>query len=714
MSILRSTLLLLLCLGLAAAPERLVPDAPPITEPGFDGAIVNPADVHMVAGPFNDPAGNTHASTDWEVWKVSNNELIWTAPAVTDPILMVHIHLADGSFINSYTGRTTMEFATDYRLVVRFRNDLGQTSTDSIRLFSTSAAGPPGTSTPLPWVPFEAGYRVELVASGFQLPVNIAFVPTPGPNPTDPFFYVTELYGTIKVVQRDGSVGIYAKNLLNYDPTGGFPGSGENGLAGICVAPNGDVYATMLENVPGLGLFPKIVRMSSADGGLTGAITTTLHMPGHAQGPSHQISHCSINPTDGLLYVHSGDGFDPATCQDNSTWLGKVLRMNLDLTPAAGNPYLDATDGLTQANDYVFASGFRNPFGGAWRASNDTRYSVENGPSVDRLARVTSGRNFGHDGTDASMSIFAIYNWPQAHAPVNIAFIQPATFSGSGYPIAKMDHAFVSESGPTHAQGPQGAGKRIVEFQLDATDGLISGPTTFVEYVGTGYATVAGLTAGPDGLYFTDLYKDNAKPADPAYVKGGNVYRVRYMGALPVGTGTGFEGRYFTTRNLKGTSVVRTDPTIDFFWPAGTQPHPAVPDDNFSVRWRGLIEARTSDPYTFTTTTDDGVRLRVNGNLLIDKWIDQSATDYSGTISLVAGQKVLITMEYYDAGADAVAKLCWSGPSQPKEVVPQSQIYAPPPLKSPSGGGKGGCGAGSLDLLLLLALLGAIRRVRGA
>jgi hypothetical protein len=65
-----------------------------------------------------------------------------------------------------------------------------------------------------------------------------------------------------------------------------------------------------------------------------------------------------------------------------------------------------------------------------------------------------------------------------------------------------------------------------VEFELDAEGKLVSGPTTLVEYVGTGRATVVGLAAGPDGLYFTDLYKDidAATPIDP----GARVYRVRY------------------------------------------------------------------------------------------------------------------------------------------------------------------------------------------
>ncbi len=124
------------------------------------------------------------------------------------------------------------------------------------------------------------------------------------------------------------------------------------------------------------------------------------------------------------------------------------------------------------------------------------------------------------------MFVNAIYNWNPAHAPVNITFVQPETFQGSGFPAEWMDLAFVSESGPTYGTGPQALGKRIVTFDLDANGQLLSGPQPFVEYVGTGQATVVGLAAGPDGLYFTELYRDEGatSPIDA----GARVLRVRY------------------------------------------------------------------------------------------------------------------------------------------------------------------------------------------
>jgi uncharacterized repeat protein (TIGR01451 family) len=544
----RALVLLSLLFALPPALVGAAPNPPVITEPHIDGQILNPADVHMEAS-YSDPSGSVHFSTDWELWDTGAQPVevrAWSRIGVTGPPnLLVHIHLGDGTFEGPYAGHTQLNFDTSYKLRVRFRNADGEDSAWSERPFRTSPQGPPGVPGPMPWVARQAGYTVEVVATGFQLPVNIAFVPNLGSNPTDPFLYVTELYGTIKVVLRDGTMSDYATGVLNYDPNGVFPGSGEQGLAGIVVDPlTGDVFASLLyEDSASLEdrkpHYAKVVRFHSNDGGHTaaGPPTTVLDMFGERFYESHQISNLTIGP-DGKLYIHVGDGFDSNFAQDPDSFRGKILRANLNGSAPADNPFYDGGPPFT-ARDYVFALGMRNPFGGAWRVADGSHYEVENGPSVDRIAKVVAGRNLLWDGTDASMLNFALYNWglpcpsacPGAHAPVNLAFIQPGTFSGSGFPFAKMDHAYVSESGPTYAAGSQELGKRIVEFAFDMDEHLVSGPTALVEYNGVGRATAVGLAAGPDGLYFTDLYKDeDSDPINPS-ARGANLLRVRYNAA---------------------------------------------------------------------------------------------------------------------------------------------------------------------------------------
>jgi hypothetical protein len=108
-------------------------------------------------------------------------------------------------------------------------------------------------------------------------------------------------------VTRNGTVSDYATNLLNFDPTGPFPGSGEKGLTGIVVDPaTGDVFASLLYQAADTKHYPKVVRFHSNNGGLTMATQApVLTMANEEQGASHQISNLSIGP-DNKLYVHMG------------------------------------------------------------------------------------------------------------------------------------------------------------------------------------------------------------------------------------------------------------------------------------------------------------------------------------------------------------------------------------------------------------------------
>ena len=378
----------------------------------------------------------------------------------------------------------------------------------------------------IPWLPMQEGYRVEVVAEGFTMPVNVAFVPNPGTAPDDVLFYVTELYGQIRTVSNDGTVGTYASGLLNYTPSGAFPGDGEQGLTGIDVDPStGDVYASMLYNAGGTR-FPKVVRFTSVDGGRTAATQDTiLDLAGEPQGQSHQISNVHFMP-DGSLLVHNGDGFNASTGQNLNSARGKVLRILKNGSAYPLNPFFDPSDGLTD-KDLVWSYGLRNPFGGDYRVSDGAQYCVENGPSVDRIIRIDGGVNYGWNGTNSSMSINALHTWAPAVGPVNIAFTQAAVFNGSGFPFGKMDHAFITESGPTYASGTQANGKRITEWVIDSNGDLAAGPLPFLEYTGTGRSTTVGLSAGPDGLYFTELYADSGN--NPTQM-GARVLRVYYEG----------------------------------------------------------------------------------------------------------------------------------------------------------------------------------------
>ena len=148
--------------------------------------------------------------------------------------------------------------------------------------------------------------------------------------------------------------------------------------------------------------------------------------------------------------------------------------------------------------------------------------------------------------------------------------------------------------------------------------------------------------------------------------------------AAHVGNGDGLFGSYDSNIDLTGTAFTRVDSTVNFDFGTAS-PIPGIGTQNYSVRWTGQVQPQYSETYSFYFVADDGVRLWVNGQQLIDKWIDQPATEYSGTITLAADQKYDIKIEYYQRAGGAVAKLLWGSASTSKAVIPQSQLYSVQP-----------------------------------
>ena len=104
----------------------------------------------------------------------------------------------------------------------------------------------------------------------------------------------------------------------------------------------------------------------------------------------------------------------------------------------------------------------------------------------------------------------------------------------------------------------------------------------------------------------------------------------------------------------------RCEGAINYDWGSGG-PDTGVGTNNFSVRWTGTHDFAEAGDYTFTVTADDGVRVRVDGQLIIDQWKDQGATTYTATVPLTAGEH-RVKMKYHEKCGDAVAKLRWQKP----------------------------------------------------
>jgi RHS repeat-associated protein len=139
--------------------------------------------------------------------------------------------------------------------------------------------------------------------------------------------------------------------------------------------------------------------------------------------------------------------------------------------------------------------------------------------------------------------------------------------------------------------------------------------------------------------------------------------------------GRGLKGEYYNNRDFTDLQFSRLDPTIDFSWPGTATPDPRIADDTFSIRWSGKVQAQYSESYTFYLKSDAAGRLYVNGQLVVDDFTDHTSNEASGTISLQAGQKYDIKLEYSENTGDAEVKLSWSSASQAKQIVPPSALF---------------------------------------
>ena len=120
----------------------------------------------------------------------------------------------------------------------------------------------------------------------------------------------------------------------------------------------------------------------------------------------------------------------------------------------------------------------------------------------------------------------------------------------------------------------------------------------------------------------------------------------------------GMTGEYFDNMNLSGKPVLtRIDSIVNFNF--GTKsPAPGIPEDHFSIRWKGkIIPPETI--HHIGTSTDDGSRLYIDGKLLINDWRDHAEQQNSAEVELKKGQEYEIQFEQYDNALGASAKLLW-------------------------------------------------------
>lgn len=177
------------------------------------------------------------------------------------------------------------------------------------------------------------------------------------------------------------------------------------------------------------------------------------------------------------------------------------------------------------------------------------------------------------------------------------------------------------------------------------------------------------------GLKVAD-YRDDAGPLDwvvvtrPPY-EGNPVEISANCFRLPDRDQPGLTATFFADPEFKQSLHQRTDPTIDFSVPDGATPDPALRmTENYGVRWEGRIIPPATGDIVFATDSDEGVRLWVDGRLLIDDLQTRNSLVNRSHIYLDAGKPVAVRLELWHRRGSVRCRLLWSTP-EPDPADPE-------------------------------------------
>lgn len=144
--------------------------------------------------------------------------------------------------------------------------------------------------------------------------------------------------------------------------------------------------------------------------------------------------------------------------------------------------------------------------------------------------------------------------------------------------------------------------------------------------------------------------------------------------------GDGLKGVYYINTNLTNAAATVVDPIVSYRW-NGCPPQPGMSSTSFSIKWTGQVEPAYSEPYTFYADVNGGVSVIVNGVTLVSQWTDKAppTSRFSGAVTLTAGVKVPIEVDYFTNGAAVTTDLLqfgWQSASQVPETVPREYLFS--------------------------------------
>ncbi len=309
-----------------------------------------------------------------------------------------------------------------------------------------------------------------------------------------------------------------------------------------------------------------------------------------------------------------------------SDW--EEYRLGLNPFDPLSNGQIDGVGQLL--NDYAYATG---------------NLAAQNLFSITATDPVAVERDPGQPVTDAGLFTISRGGFPLRAVTVNLTL-----GTGAGFATEGLDHAAL----PRSVTFPVGVSSQRITLT----------PLT--------NATLRSSVLAMMRLQSTNNYI-------LSYASNATV--VIYPSMTP--NGTGLSGNYYTnssttytsTNNFNPTKLIlsQVDPVIDFTYTNGSSPN--LSNGLYSVRWTGQVQPQYSELYYFVVRSDDGCKLWVNDQLVIDKWFSQSVTDQTGAIPLQGGTRYNLKLEYLQAGTKGEVHLSWYSASQPKQVIPSARLY---------------------------------------
>jgi len=228
-------------------------------------------------------------------------------------------------------------------------------------------------------------------------------------------------------------------------------------------------------------------------------------------------------------------------------------------------------------------------------------------------------------------------------------------------------------TGPAHvlvaAQEVTSANQAWAAFQVSAPEATPM-PTSTPSQAPTETPTQPTPTATPP------------TPTPPAPTPTASPTPVVAPSSTPLPAITAWRGEYYRSRDLTGApALVRNDVAVNFSWGSGA-PAAGLPADGFSARWTRVLPLEDGE-YRFHALVDDGVRLYVDDELVIDDWHDGGRREQAADRRLAAGYHSL-RIEYYERTGDALIQVWWekvtSYPDWRGEYWPNRKLEGSPAL----------------------------------